>query len=124
MPFSPPFVGGPAPAEGASFDQIASGALEGWRSFDLNSSIDFPQPNTPGRAVAAIQLMDVCGHAWDLAKATGQSTEFAPDLCEAGMAAAQMVITDELRQGRFDPAIDAPNASPSDQFAAFMGRQA
>ena len=116
-------VGGAAPAEGASFDQLASGAMQGWRSFDLDSSIDFPQPGTPGQAVAAIQLMDMLGHAWDLAKATDQNTEFSPELSQAAMAAAQMIVSDELREGRFNPAIDAPDASPTDQFAAFLGRE-
>lgn len=116
-------VGGAAPAEGVSFDQLASGAMQGWRSFDLDSSIDFPQPETPGQAVAAIQLMDVLGHAWDLAKATGQNTEFSSELSQAAMAAAQMIVSDELREGRFNPAIDAPDASPTDQFAAFLGRE-
>lgn len=116
-------VGGAAPAEGASFDELANGAMQGWRSFDLDSSIDFPQPGTPGQAVAAIQLMDMLGHTWDLAKATGQNTEFSPELSEAAMAAAQMIVSDELREGRFGPAVDAPDASPTDQFAAFLGRQ-
>jgi uncharacterized protein (TIGR03086 family) len=116
-------VGGNSPGEGAGFGAVANGALEGWRTFDLNSTIDFPQPGTPGQAVAAIQLMDVCGHAWDLAKATGQPTELDAELCEAAMAAAQMVVSDELREGRFDAPVDAAGASATDQFAAFLGRQ-
>ncbi len=87
------------------------------------STLDLPQPGMPGRAVAAIQLMDVCGHAWDLAKATGQTAEFDVELCAAAMASARMIVTDDLRAGRFDPAVDAPDASASDQFAAFLGRQ-
>jgi uncharacterized protein (TIGR03086 family) len=116
-------VGGKASSEGADFAEISSNALEGWRSFDLSSSLDFPQPNTPGQAVAAIQLMDVCGHAWDLAKATGQDAEFAPELASAAMDAAQMIVSEDLRGGRFGPAVDAPGASVTDQFAAFLGRQ-
>ncbi len=116
-------VGGASPGEGAGFDQVADAALEGWRSFDLSSTLDFPQPGTPGQAVAAIQLMDVCGHAWDLAKATGQPIEFDAELSEAAMAAAKMIVTDDLREGRFDAAVDAPNANGTDQFAAFLGRQ-
>lgn len=115
-------VGGKSAPEGAGFSEVAAGAMEGWRSFDLNSSIDFPQPGTPGVAVAGIALMDVCGHAWDLAKATGQSTSLGDDLAEAAMAAAQMIVSDELREGRFDPAVDAPGANKSDQFAAYLGR--
>lgn len=116
-------VGGAPAADGGGFDDIANAALQGWRTFDLNSSLDFPQPNTPGKVVAAIQLLDVCGHAWDLAKATGQNREFPGELAGAAMAAAQMIVTDELREGRFDAAIDAPDASASDRFAAFLGRQ-
>ncbi len=116
-------VGGQPVADGAGFADTANAALEGWRSFDLNSTLDFPQPNTPGQAVAAIQLMDVCGHVWDLAKATDQNTEFPGELAGAAMAAAQMIVSDELREGRFDAAIEAPEASVSDQFAAFLGRQ-
>jgi uncharacterized protein (TIGR03086 family) len=116
-------IGGSAAPDGASFSEVASGAMEGWRSFDLNSSMDFPQPGTPGVAVAAIALMDVCGHAWDLAKATGQSSGFADDLAGAAMTAAQMIVSDELREGRFGAAVEAPDANVSDQFAAFLGRQ-
>ena len=116
-------VGGTPSPEGAEFSEVAANALAGWRTFDLNSSLDFPQPNTPGQAVAAIQLMDVCGHAWDIAKATGQDTNFEPELASAAMAAAKMIVSEELREGRFGPAIDVPTASASDQFAAFLGRQ-
>lgn len=116
-------VGGTPAAEGANFDQVASGALDGWRTFDLDSSIDFPQPATPGHAVAGIQLMDVCGHAWDLARATGQDSELPAGVAEAALAAAKVIVNEELREGRFGPAIDAPGASVSDQFAAFLGRQ-
>lgn len=112
----------PAP-EGSDFATVAASALEGWRSFDLSSSLDFPQPGTPGQAVAAIQLMDVCGHAWDIAKASGQNAEFSPELASAAMGAAKMIVSEELRKGRFDPAVDAPEASATDQFAAFLGRQ-
>lgn len=116
-------IGGASPAEGASFDEIAGAAVEGWKAFDLDSAIDFPQPSTPGQVVAAIQIMDLLGHAWDLAKATGQPTEFDADLAAAAMTAAQMVVSEELREGRFDPAVEAEGASATDQFAAFLGRQ-
>lgn len=115
-------AGGSAPAEGASFDEVAANALQAWRSLDMSTTLDAPQPGTPAPVVAGIQLMDVCGHAWDLAKATGQASEFDPELCAAAMTAAQMVVSDEIREGRFGPAVDAPDASPSDQFAAFLGR--
>jgi hypothetical protein len=46
-----------------------------------------------------------------------------PALAEATLAAAKMTISDDIREGRFDPAVPIADDAPAhDRLAAFLGR--
>ena len=79
----------------------------------------------PGQVVAGINLFDTFTHAWDLAKATGQSTELDPEVAGAALEAAKMVVSEEVRgSAGFAQAVDAGAGAPTgDQLVAFLGRQ-
>ena len=68
---------------------------------------------------------DTFAHGWDLAKATGQSTDLDPELAEGLLANAP--IPDTFRGDEpmpFGPQQEAPpGATAADRLAAYLGRK-
>ena len=104
-----------AASAAATFE--APGGLE--RTFKLSFG------EVPGHIAVRARSTDQLAHAWDLAKATGMSTDLSPEMYTAGL---------ELLQQRFatsgrNPATYAdeqqapPGACAADRFAAFAGRR-
>jgi uncharacterized protein (TIGR03086 family) len=93
----------------------------------LTRTITLPFGSMPGSAFLRIACVDTFAHGWDLAKATGQNTDLAPDLARDLLAGARESLPDALRgpEGSpFGPAVEVPeDASPADQLAGFLGRQ-
>jgi uncharacterized protein (TIGR03086 family) len=91
-------------------------------------SIKLPFGEMPGAIFMAIATNDVFTHAWDLAKATGQSTDLDPEFAAELAAGARMMISDDFRgpEGSgapFGPEQPAPaGASEANRHAAFLGR--
>jgi uncharacterized protein (TIGR03086 family) len=135
--FSAPVDGGP----GATMEQILAG--EDWLGDDAigatkrtlershaawASVTDFTSevttnlgPMPTGQAIAIVTFQNVV-HAWDLARATGQS--IAPSagllgLCE-GVAAA---VLPAVPPGFFAPSVEAPSAGRTEQLMALCGRK-
>lgn len=77
------------------------------------------------RANSAWQLAELAVHTWDLATATGQSTEtLDPDVARRGLAFMRANLTAENRAPAFRPEQTAPDgAGPYEQIAAFAGRR-
>jgi uncharacterized protein (TIGR03086 family) len=104
-----------ADAMQASF--AAPGALE--------RTVSMPAAEISAVELASFRAVDLVSHAWDLARATGQNTDLAPDLCEAAMSLARQ------RLGGWDRAltpfkdeVPAPvGASAADRLAAYLGKQ-
>jgi uncharacterized protein (TIGR03086 family) len=90
----------------------------------LGRLVKMPFGEMPGAVVAGIFTNDNFGHAWDLAKTAGLSTDIEPEFAAGVLAAAKMFLTPDLRtHGLFDEEKHAPaGASVADQVAAFMGR--
>jgi uncharacterized protein (TIGR03086 family) len=90
----------------------------------MDRIVQMPFGEMPAAMAVNIAIFDVTTHAWDLAKATGQSTDFDPEIVRAAFQAARVMLSDELRAtGRFGPAVDiADDAPTADQLAAFTGR--
>jgi uncharacterized protein (TIGR03086 family) len=80
----------------------------------------------PGAAFLGMAMNDTLVHGWDLAKATGQSTDLAPDLAAALLEQSRTTVPDAFRSESgaiFGLAKQAPaGASNADQLAAFLGR--
>lgn len=89
--------------------------------------VKLPFGEFPGAAFMALATTDTFTHGWDLAKATGQSTDLDPELAEQLLAGAKASIPDHFRGDEpmpFGPAKEAPEgASAADRLAAFLGRQ-
>lgn len=112
----------------AAFDK-ASGDVVAAFSEDgaLGKMVKMPFGEMPGAAVMGLAATDTFQHGWDLAKATGQSTDLAPELAAALLEQARRSIQEGFRGADgvapFGPEQSAPDgASNADQLAAFLGR--
>lgn len=111
----------------AAFAAAADDCLEAFRSLDdMNSTVTAPFGEMPAHAFMGLAMTDTFQHAWDLAKATGQDTDLAPEMAEMLLAASQQNIQDSFRGPEGAPfaaeqtvSDDAPAA---DRLAAFLGR--
>jgi len=111
----------------SSFDTASAGALDAFGADGaLTKIVKMPFGDMPGAALLGLATTDTFQHGWDLAKATGQSTELAPELAAGLLAQSQQAISDAFRgpEGApFGPEQDCPDgASAADQLAAFLGR--
>ena len=90
--------------------------------------ITLPFATLPGAAFMSIASTDAFVHGWDLAKATGQSTDIDPELAGQLLDGARMFVQPAFRgedgKAPFGPEQQPPpDASSADQLAAFLGRR-
>ena len=93
----------------------------------LEQNVVLPFGEFPGAMFCALATTDTLTHGWDLAKATGQSTDIAPQLAEQMLEGVRATLPDEFRGADgvapFGPERPAPaSASSADELAAFLGR--
>jgi uncharacterized protein (TIGR03086 family) len=85
-----------------------------------------PFGEVPGQFFVGVRTTDVLTHAWDLAAATGQSTDIDPELATEQLAAARGFVGPQFRGPGNIFAEEQPCSSeraPADQLAAFLGRK-
>jgi uncharacterized protein (TIGR03086 family) len=69
------------------------------------------------------QTAEFAIHTWDLARATGQSTDFDPEVAQRGLDLMSVALTPENRGEVFAPAVTLPEGAPIyDRLVAFAGR--
>lgn len=69
------------------------------------------------------QTAEFAVHTWDLARATGQSTDLDPEVAERGLAFMSASLKPEMRGGVFGAEVAVPDdASVYERLAAFAGR--
>lgn len=93
----------------------------------MEKMLTLPFGQIPAGAFVMLAANDTYVHAWDLAKATGQPTDVAPEVAEQILGFAQQAIADAARgpEGKapFGARVEAPDtASAPDRLAAFCGR--
>ena len=104
----------------------ALGAVAGFASPDAMTAIyDLPFGQIPGSVLIGIRTTDVLTHAWDLAAATGQSTDLDPEVAAEMLAVAGEIVQPAFRGpgrpfGAEQPC--SPDRPPADRLAAFLGR--
>jgi uncharacterized protein (TIGR03086 family) len=109
----------------ASFHRAAANAEE---SFALPGAMDrivkLPFGEMPAGMALNIAIFDVTTHAWDLAKATGQSTDLDPEVAGIAYQVAQTMLSDDLRNaGMFGQPVPVPDDAPvADRLAGLAGR--
>ncbi|MFN8590308.1 MAG: TIGR03086 family metal-binding protein [Thermomicrobiales bacterium] len=91
----------------------------------LGRMVTMPFGEMPGAGLAAFRFTDLISHAWDLARATGQSTDLAPDLCETalGMSRQYLEGRDRTHAPFKDEVPIAADAPAADRLAAYLGKQ-
>jgi uncharacterized protein (TIGR03086 family) len=109
-----------------AFGAAAQRALDAFATPGATDKIvTLPFGEMPAGVALKIAIFDVTVHAWDLAKATGQSTALDPTVLGAALDACEQMIGPEMRDGKmFAAAIDIPADAPlPDRLAAAAGRQ-
>jgi len=92
----------------------------------MATTFKLPFGDFPGQVFIGMRTSDVLTHAWDLAAATGQSTDLDPELAAETLAAVRGFVGPQFRGpgmpfGEEQPC--APERAPADQLAAFLGRK-
>jgi uncharacterized protein (TIGR03086 family) len=87
-----------------------------------------PFGDLPGAAFVYIACGDTFTHGWDLARATGQSTDLDPEAAAQLLEIVGPMLPEAFRgedgQAPFGPVQEAPaGATDADKLAAFMGRR-
>ncbi len=112
----------------AAYDEATSAVVAAFSEPGaLGRMVQMPFGEMPGAAVAGLATNDTFTHGWDIAKATGQSTDLNPELAEQVLAMARQSIQEGFRgpegAAPFGAEQQAPEgASAADQLAAFLGR--
>jgi uncharacterized protein (TIGR03086 family) len=69
------------------------------------------------------QTAEFAVHTWDLARATGQSTDLDPQVAERGLAFMSATMKPEMRGDAFGAEVSVPDDAPVyERLAAFAGR--
>jgi uncharacterized protein (TIGR03086 family) len=111
--------------------EFREGAERAVQAFSADGAMEkmmkLPFADLPGAVFLMVAANDTFTHGWDLARATGQSTDLDPAIAAQLFEAAQL-IPDEFRgsdgQAPFGPKVDVPDsATAADKLAGFMGRQ-
>jgi uncharacterized protein (TIGR03086 family) len=77
-----------------------------------------------GHMAVQARAGDQLAHAWDLARATGMSTDLAPDLYEIGLESLRRRFAAGRNAALFADERPVPDGSTvADRFAAFAGRR-
>jgi len=112
----------------ATFDEGAKSAVSAFSADGaMEKLMTLPFGELPGAIFVNIAATDSFTHGWDLAKATGQSTDLDPALASALLENARAFLPDAMRgedgKAPFGPVVYVPASYPvADQLAGFLGR--
>ena len=112
----------------ASFDAGVARAVAAFGAPGAQDKIvKLPFGEFPGSVYMGLATTDTFTHGWDLARATGQSTDLDPELAGQLLEGAKLLVPDQFRGDEplpFGPKVEPPpGATAADRLAAFMGRQ-
>jgi uncharacterized protein (TIGR03086 family) len=92
----------------------------------LDKMVELPFGTLPATAFLGLATTDQFTHGWDLARATGQDCNLAPELATQLLEGAKASIPDQFRgpdgQAPFGPAHEG-GATAADHLAGFLGRR-
>jgi len=113
----------------AAYRETSNGLLAAWRADGaLDRTVELPIGEVPATWIIGQHIADVVVHGWDIAKATGQSTDLDPELGQFSLDWARESLKPEFRgdedSGRsFGPEVPvAADAPLYDRLAGFFGR--
>ena len=110
---------------GAQFRTQADRTLAAWAARGLDGQVDIGAGPMPATAGISINLLDTTTHAWDIARATGQDASIPDALASLVLEVGRGVVTEDTRKfAGIAPALPVgPDAAPTDQLVAFLGRE-
>jgi len=114
----------------AAYDTGIAAAVDAFGRPDaLDKMITLPFGTLPGSVYLGIVTTDAFAHGWDLARATGQSTDLDPELATELLEGARLFLQPAFRgedgTRPFGAEQEAPRgATNADVLAAFLGRKA
>lgn len=92
----------------------------------LERTFETPLGSIPGAMLLASRVNELLVHGWDIADASGQSTDLAPELAEQALTQWRAHLGEGPRpdDGPFAAAQPPPpNATAADRLAAYLGRR-
>jgi len=109
----------------AAFDEVAGSVMDAVSADGFAvREVELPFGTFTGAQFTDFVSLETLAHSWDVAKATSQDTDFAPDAAVHLLKVAQNMMGGE-RSGNanFGPVQPcAPDAPAADRLAAFLGR--
>ncbi len=107
----------------AQFRAESTRTLAAWKAHGLAGEINIGRGARPAPVMLTINVLDTAMHSWDVARASNQSAELPPELATTVLGLCEGFVTDDLRAAvGFDPAIATTSTNPTNQLAAFLGR--
>ncbi|MBE1496955.1 uncharacterized protein (TIGR03086 family) [Amycolatopsis lexingtonensis] len=92
----------------------------------LTRTVTTPLGEVPGVFLVHMRVNEYVVHGWDIADATGASTDLLPELAAGALEQwrARFGATPRQPGGPFGPEVEAPaGATAADRLAAFLGRR-
>jgi uncharacterized protein (TIGR03086 family) len=98
--------------------------LATWRRRGVDGTITNRLGEFPATWAVGQHMTNLTVHAWDVARATGQSTDLDAELAEQSLAWGRANLKPEFRRpGTFGPEVPVPDAAPiSDRLVGWFGR--
>ena len=111
----------------AAFDEASHACLDAFNAEGaMDKLLSLPFGEMPGQAFVGRAATDTFTHGWDLAKATDQNTNLAPELAAEILEQSRQLIPPAFRSEEGNPfGVEQPapeGSSTADQLAAFLGR--
>jgi uncharacterized protein (TIGR03086 family) len=91
----------------------------------LVRTVSMPTAEISAVDLAEFRVVGLVSHAWDLARATGQNSDLAPDMCEAALPIARQRLGGWDRSlTTFKDDLPAPVGDRgADRLAAYLSKQ-
>ena len=106
-----------------AYTAAANALLTAWRQRDMDSTLHLRIGDVPATWAVGQHLANMAVHGWDLARATGQSTDLDPEVGQAALDWARENLKPQFRGEAFGPEVSVPVDAPLyDRLAAFFGR--
>ena len=109
----------------ARFREGSTKAVAAFQSA-MDKTLDLPWAQMPASAFILMASADQFVHGWDLARATGQPVDLAPDLASQFLEFYRQAIADEFRgpdpAAPFGPLVTTASPDPVAQLVAITGR--
>jgi uncharacterized protein (TIGR03086 family) len=113
-------------ADAGAYRSASEKMLDAWsRPGVIDRVYPMDWGETPGEMLMGFSLIEQVVHGWDLARATGQTPRFPPDVVAATLRLAHDYDDESIRvPGMFGPAVPVADDAPAlDRLAAFLGRR-